>query len=35
VTPSSNGRLEYVSTGMFRGNCSLTCHGKDHPALSY
>ena len=35
VTPSSNGRLEYVSTGPLHGNCSLTCHGKDHPALSY
>jgi predicted CXXCH cytochrome family protein len=35
VTPSSNGRLEYVSTGMLHGNCSLTCHGKDHPATPY
>jgi predicted CXXCH cytochrome family protein len=35
VTASSNGRLEYNSTGTFRGNCSLTCHGKDHRALSY
>jgi hypothetical protein len=35
VTPSSNGRLEYVSAGMLHGNCSLTCHGKDHPATPY
>lgn len=35
VTPSSNGRLEYVSTGGSSGNCSLTCHGTDHAATSY
>jgi len=35
VTPSSNGRLEYVSTGSGSGNCSLTCHGKDHNATTY
>jgi predicted CXXCH cytochrome family protein len=35
VTASSNGRLEYVSTGARSGNCSLTCHGKDHTATSY
>ena len=35
VTPSSNGRLEYVSTGLLHGNCSLTCHGKDHQATPY
>jgi predicted CXXCH cytochrome family protein len=35
VTPSSNGRLEYISTGFLHGNCSLTCHGKDHPATPY
>jgi predicted CXXCH cytochrome family protein len=35
VTPSSNGRLEYVSTGPGSGNCSLTCHGKDHNATAY
>jgi hypothetical protein len=35
VTPSSNGRLEFVDQGINRGNCSLTCHGKDHQALSY
>jgi hypothetical protein len=35
VTPSANGRLEYVSTGAGNGNCSLTCHGKDHSATPY
>ena len=35
VTPSSNGRLEYVGLGMLHGNCSLTCHGKDHKATPY
>jgi len=35
TTASSNGRLEYVSSGTFRGNCSITCHGKDHDALAY
>lgn len=35
VTPSSNGRLEYVGGGTFSGNCSLTCHGTDHAATSY
>lgn len=35
VTPSSNGRLEFVDTGTFRGNCSLRCHGEDHRATSY
>jgi predicted CXXCH cytochrome family protein len=35
VTASSNGRLEFISTGTFSGNCSLTCHGADHKATSY
>lgn len=35
VTPSSNGRLEFNSTGARTGNCSLTCHGKDHNSLNY
>ena len=35
VTPSSNGRLEYISLGSRRGNCSLTCHGEDHRATPY
>lgn len=35
VKPSSNGRLEYNSTGYLQGNCSLTCHGKDHQQTPY
>ncbi|HEU6446876.1 MAG TPA: cytochrome c3 family protein [Verrucomicrobiae bacterium] len=35
VTPSSSGRIEYVSTGFLHGNCTLTCHGKDHQATPY
>jgi predicted CXXCH cytochrome family protein len=35
VTASSNGRLEFVSTGIVSGNCSLTCHGHDHNASPY
>ena len=36
VAPSSNGRLEFVSTGPYSGNCSLVCHGTaDHNAASY
>jgi len=35
VTPSSNGRIEYISTGTYKGVCSLTCHGKDHNNLAY
>jgi predicted CXXCH cytochrome family protein len=35
VTPSSNGRLEFLDNGTFRGTCSLTCHGEDHRAESY
>lgn len=35
VTKSANGRLEYIANGTYRGSCSLSCHGKDHNALSY
>ncbi len=35
ITPSSSGRLEYNSTGVNKGNCYLTCHGKDHNPESY
>lgn len=35
VTHSSNGRMEYISTGPSSGNCSLTCHGKDHAGTTY
>jgi hypothetical protein len=29
------GRLEYVSTGLFSGNCTLSCHGVPHSPKSY
>ena len=35
VTPSSKGRLAYLGTGSASGNCSLTCHGKDHVSVTY
>ena len=35
VTPSSTGRIEYTSTGLFRGNCTLTCHSANHTRSSY
>jgi predicted CXXCH cytochrome family protein len=35
ASPSSNGRMEFVKTGTFRGNCSVTCHGTDHAAQTY
>jgi predicted CXXCH cytochrome family protein len=35
VSASSNGRLEYISGGPGSGNCSLSCHGKDHVASGY
>jgi predicted CXXCH cytochrome family protein len=35
VTPSANGRLEYTTSGKLSGNCTLTCHGKDHQNVSY
>ena len=35
VGPSANGRLEYKSLGNGSGNCSLTCHGRDHKAEPY
>jgi len=35
VKPSANGRMEYLSTGNYKGVCSLTCHGKDHNNLAY
>lgn len=30
-----NGVLQFNSTGVNHGNCTLTCHGKDHPATAY
>lgn len=36
VTPHpTNGKLEFVDTGTFRGNCTLRCHGENHNAESY
>ncbi|HAM73406.1 MAG TPA: cytochrome C [Verrucomicrobiales bacterium] len=35
VSPSSTGLIEFVSSGNNSGNCSLTCHGKDHVATPY
>lgn len=37
VTPSATmpGTISYTSTGNFSGVCTLTCHGKDHAAISY
>jgi hypothetical protein len=35
VTPSSTGRLEYASTGVGRGTCYLTCHGRNHGPSAY
>ena len=32
VTPSASGPIQYNSTGFLHGNCTLTCHGKDHQA---
>ena len=35
VTPSSSGALRYESTGLNRGRCYLTCHGRNHNPESY
>jgi predicted CXXCH cytochrome family protein len=35
VTPNSLGELSYTSTGLFKGVCSLTCHGTDHRNAAY
>jgi len=34
VSPN-NGLIQYNSTGMFSGNCTLSCHGKGHQATPY
>ncbi len=34
VQPDSMGRLYYQDTGIFTGQCYLSCHGKDHAALT-
>lgn len=35
VTPNATGRLDYVSLGIGRGTCSLSCHGASHDARAY
>jgi predicted CXXCH cytochrome family protein len=35
VTPTSGGRLEYITTTPGRGSCYLVCHGKSHSPESY
>jgi predicted CXXCH cytochrome family protein len=35
VTNSSIGMVSYVSSGTFKGNCTLSCHGKDHKNVPY
>lgn len=35
VTPSSSGRLEFVSDSPGSGACYLTCHGQDHDPKGY
>ena len=30
-----NGRIEFRSTGLFRGDCTLACHGRNHDRESY
>ncbi len=32
---STNGRLEFQDLGVFRGQCFLKCHGKEHSPESY
>ena len=35
VSPNSLGVLNYTSTGVFKGVCSLTCHGVEHKNTAY
>jgi predicted CXXCH cytochrome family protein len=35
VTNSSSGSRRFVDDGLYKGNCSLTCHGKNHDQASY
>lgn len=35
VMPSATGLTEYLSTGIGRGTCSLSCHGSNHDARPY
>lgn len=35
VTNSSSGMLKFEDQGLYKGQCYLTCHGKNHNPLSY
>jgi predicted CXXCH cytochrome family protein len=35
VTNGSLGMVQYISTGNFKGTCTLSCHGVDHKNKSY
>jgi len=35
VTNSSGGSRRFVDDGLYKGNCTLTCHGKNHDQASY
>lgn len=35
VVSARNGVLRYQSTGQYRGNCTLICHGESHNGYSY
>jgi predicted CXXCH cytochrome family protein len=35
VTNGSLGMVQYISTGRFSGNCTLSCHGVDHKHTAY
>ena len=35
VSANSGGLIQFVSTTPGRGSCSLSCHGRNHNALSY
>jgi len=35
VSTNSLGQLSYTSTGVFKGVCSLTCHGVEHKSTAY
>jgi predicted CXXCH cytochrome family protein len=35
VSTNSLGQLSYTATGVFKGVCSLTCHGKEHKNTAY
>ena len=35
VTPGPGGSIRYSSTGLFKGTCTLTCHGTSHNNQGY